>query len=57
MEFEKAKCNQCGHRWLPHVDHPQKCPNCQRKDWNGAKRKTRLYSFNSNPGRKPVKAS
>lgn len=40
MEFTKAKCRQCGHRWLPHVDKPKKCPNpkCQRIDWDNKKR-------------------
>lgn len=44
--YQKPKCNQCGHRWFPHVENPKKCPNpeCQSRVWNQPKKKKRTYT-------------
>jgi predicted Zn-ribbon and HTH transcriptional regulator len=37
-----AECKQCGFNWVPKVDEPKKCPNCQRYDWHRDWRAERL---------------
>lgn len=56
MSFTKAKCNQCGHEWFPHVERPVKCPNpaCQRIDWYQPKRNKRAYVL-KNPAARRVR--
>ena len=42
----KLTCKQCGKKWLPRTENPQRCPNitCQAKDWDSnVKRKKRKY--------------
>jgi hypothetical protein len=39
MKIVKMKCVCCGHEWFPHVEKPQKCPNCQTRKWQDGKKK------------------
>lgn len=34
--YKKLKCAKCAHEWMPHDAQklPQKCPKCQRRNWN-----------------------
>ncbi len=27
-------CKQCGHKWIPRVPRPQRCPKCLSYDWD-----------------------
>lgn len=31
------ECLRCGHRWIPRVPGPARCPKCQSRDWNQPK--------------------
>ncbi len=26
-------CKKCGHKWIPRVEKPKACPNCNRRAW------------------------
>ena len=34
--IEMCKCH-CGHKWLPRVPEPQKCPKCGIREWREPK--------------------
>ncbi|MBA7662844.1 hypothetical protein ES703_70877 [subsurface metagenome] len=27
-------CKRCGHKWIPRVPNPQRCPKCLSYDWD-----------------------
>ncbi len=29
-----AKCNICGHEWIPTVEEPRWCAKCKARGWN-----------------------
>jgi DNA-directed RNA polymerase subunit RPC12/RpoP len=30
----KLECNRCGHEWIPNVEHPKQCPECNSPYWD-----------------------
>jgi len=32
-EITRYECKKCGYEWIPRVENPKKCPNCQTRDW------------------------
>lgn len=37
MAITIYECKQCGYKWVPRVEHPEKCPRCQAVKWNEKK--------------------
>ena len=35
LERKEFKCLLCSHKWYSRLAHPQQCPGCKRKDWDG----------------------
>jgi len=33
----ELECKNCGNLWVPMVDNPKKCPQCQSRKWNEEK--------------------
>lgn len=38
IQLTRAKCEQCGYKWLPKVTQPKQCPKCKRMDWDKKKK-------------------
>lgn len=36
----KAKCNQCGYRWVTRIAEPPFCPNCRSTRWDKKRQPT-----------------
>ena len=34
IETLRLKCLRCGNEWVPIIDHPKRCPNCNSPYWN-----------------------
>jgi len=35
----ELECKRCGHKWIPRVPNPRRCPKCLRYDWNDEEEK------------------
>ena len=33
-KIPRLTCQNCGHTWIPRVESPRKCPECQSRDWD-----------------------
>lgn len=42
--FKFLTCNRCGHKWLPRVKIPVRCPKCISQYWNKPRRRNRKPS-------------
>ena len=47
----KRRCNRCGYRWRPHVEHPKRCPRCKSKLWATP----RAYRLKARPEIQPTR--
>jgi hypothetical protein len=54
-----ARCDICGHRWLPEREHPTNCPkkSCRSMLWDsgGVDRRTKAARIKAGRSRKPGK--
>jgi len=37
IDKDPVKCKKCGYKWIPRVQKPKKCPNCQQRNWEKKK--------------------
>jgi len=41
IKISKVKCKKCGHKWVPKIKNPKRCPVCKNKWWEPYQRKNK----------------